>query len=122
MRKAASSSSSESPHARADLLPLCLVEAQGRHERRLLAVVHAGDGKRNAQLLRGEGAMAERIVTVECPSCAYRFVAGHIVDGAWWAEGLTPEKVARHPYCERCGHKPPMRVVREELPLFQVPA
>jgi hypothetical protein len=52
-----------------------------------------------------------QVVTVACPACGYAFVAGHIVPGAWWAQGVTPEKVAAVPYCPQCECRPPMRVV-----------
>jgi hypothetical protein len=53
------------------------------------------------------------------PRCAYEWLGAVIVVGAWWAEGLTPEKTAKNPYCPKCQHPPPMRVVGRNTPQQQ---
>lgn len=51
---------------------------------------------------------------VACPACGYTWHTATIVKGAWWAEGVTPEKCAARVYCRQCQHPPPMTVVPRE--------
>lgn len=53
-------------------------------------------------------------VYMRCPSCGYEWHGASIVEGAWWAEGLTPEKSCARPRCPSCECRPPMLVARVE--------
>lgn len=49
-------------------------------------------------------------VWLSCPSCGHHWHEATLVPGAWWAAGVTPQSVARVPYCPACQQAPPMRV------------
>lgn len=55
-------------------------------------------------------AVREFLVTFACPGCGHAWHGASIVPGAWWAVGVTPESTAKHPYCPKCDHRPPMNV------------
>jgi hypothetical protein len=50
-------------------------------------------------------------VTLCCPQCQHQWLAAIIDPMAWWAEGTSPQIVAKQCYCPQCSHQPPMVVV-----------
>jgi len=55
-------------------------------------------------------------VVGRCPGCGYTWHLATIRPGMWWADGLTPTKCCKNPYCPKCEHKPPMILVSPEEP------
>lgn len=45
-------------------------------------------------------------VVLRCPSCGYQWLQAQIDPEAWWAKGVTPEKIAKQVgSCPQCGTK-----------------
>lgn len=58
--------------------------------------------------------MSRISVTLRCPACRYEWLGGVIESETWWGKGLTPAHTAKHPYCPRCQHAPPMEIALVE--------
>lgn len=56
-------------------------------------------------------------IWLRCRSCARSWMQAQIDPGAWWSEGVTPEKIARQVgSCPHCGARS-LEVVSEQQSL-----